>query len=80
MFGIGIEELLLIIFVIFLISPKELPKILKKIAEFFSSLNSIKDEITELNEDVKEIINDTDIKEDIEEITKEDKNEITDER
>jgi|GEM_PF-2435199 len=71
MFGLGIGELLLIVFVIFLISPKEIPKVMKKIGDFFASLNSIKDEIMDINEDVKDIINDTKIKDNYKEITKE---------
>ena len=46
MFGIGFGELILILFLLFIISPKDIPKLLNKLGHFLKELNTIKDEIT----------------------------------
>jgi Sec-independent protein translocase protein TatA len=46
MFGIGLGELVLILFLLFLISPKDLPKLLRKLGRFLKHINTIRDEIT----------------------------------
>jgi Sec-independent protein translocase protein TatA len=46
MFGIGLGELALILFLLFIISPKDLPKLLKKAGRFLREINTLKDEIT----------------------------------
>ena len=51
MFGIGLGELLLILFLLFLVSPKDIPKLLKKAGRLLRELNTIKDEITHMPED-----------------------------
>ncbi|MBN1799224.1 MAG: hypothetical protein JW822_11655 [Spirochaetales bacterium] len=53
MFGIGLGELLLILFLLFLISPKDIPKLLKKAGRLLRQINTIKDEITHVAEDKK---------------------------
>ncbi len=69
MFGIGFEELLLIVILIFLISPKDIPKAMKKIGQFFVAINKIKEDLFDIKKDVDsafddvkgEIIKDADI-------------------
>ncbi len=53
MFGIGLGEILLILFILFLISPKDLPKILKNVGRLFKELNIIKNEIADTVSDNK---------------------------
>ena len=65
MFGIGLGEILLLILIIFLISPKDLPKAMKKAAQFFVALSKIKKDIANINEDVNDIIKDADIKDEL---------------
>ena len=56
MFGIGIGEIILIMLIIFLISPKELPLVMKKIGQFFRELNRLKQEVMQLKKDVGDIV------------------------
>lgn len=72
MFGIGFGEILLIIFIIFLISPRDVPKAMKKLGQFFGELNRIKRELLQMKDDVEEIINESkkEVKEIAEETTK----------
>jgi Sec-independent protein translocase protein TatA len=56
MFGIGLGEIIIILLVIFFISPKEIPKFLKKLGQFFAAFNKIKDELLQINNEVKDII------------------------
>ena len=65
MFGIGLGEILLIIFAIFLISPKDIPRVMKKIGQFFNTLNEVKKEITDLADDVEDIVKDAKIENEI---------------
>ena len=65
MFGIGLGEILIILLIIFIISPKDLPKTIKKIAQIFNGLSKIRENISEINEDVSDIINETEIDENI---------------
>lgn len=73
MFGIGLGEILLIIFIVFLISPREVPKVMRKIGEFFGLIEKIKKDIIELKEDVEDIVKEAEIKNDVDEIAKETK-------
>ncbi|MBN2546043.1 MAG: hypothetical protein JXB50_09625 [Spirochaetes bacterium] len=57
MFGIGFGEIIVIFLIVFLIAPKEMPKMIKKTALFFHELGKIKEKIINLNEEVKDIIN-----------------------
>lgn len=68
MFGIGLGEILLIILIIFIISPKDLPKAMKKLAQFFNVINKLKDEIANLDDNVKDIINDDEIADEVKKI------------
>jgi len=65
MFGIGIGEIILIMLIIFLISPKELPKVMKKIGQFFRELNRLKQEVMQLKKDVGDIVEEAKIDADI---------------
>ena len=56
MFGIGIGELILIILVTFLVAPRQIPKVMRKIAEFIGTLKHARDEFIQIGEDVKEIV------------------------
>jgi Sec-independent protein translocase protein TatA len=55
MFGIGLGEIFLIMFIIFMISPKDLPKVMRKIGEFFRELDRIKKDLTKIRDDIEEI-------------------------
>jgi Sec-independent protein translocase protein TatA len=55
MFGIGFEELLLFLLVVFLISPKDIPKVMKKIGSFLNELNRLKQEVLSLRKDIEDI-------------------------
>ena len=68
MFGIGLGEILLIILIIFIISPKDLPKAMKKLAQFFNVINKLKDEIANLDDNVKDIINNDEIADEVKKI------------
>lgn len=68
MFGIGLGEILIIILIIFIISPKDLPKAMKKLAQFFNVINKLKDEIANLDDNVKDIINDDEIADEVKKI------------
>ncbi len=52
MFGIGLGEILLILFVAFLIAPREIPKMLKRIGQLFAGLENIKRELTDVEREV----------------------------
>lgn len=56
MFGIGIGEIILVMLIVFLISPKELPRVMKKIGQFFGELNRLKREVMQLKKDVEDIV------------------------
>ena len=45
MFGIGLGEIFLVMFIIFMISPRDLPKVMRKIGEFFRELDRIKKDL-----------------------------------
>ncbi|RPJ07508.1 MAG: hypothetical protein EHM28_06870 [Spirochaetaceae bacterium] len=51
MWGIGYGEILLILFIIFLISPREIPRVIKKIGELMATLNRLKDEFSNAGKD-----------------------------
>ncbi len=53
MFGIGPGEVLIVLLIIFLISPKDIPEVMKKLGEFFSELDKIKKELAEIKEAAK---------------------------
>lgn len=55
MFGIGLEELLLFLFIVFLISPKDIPKVMRKIGSFINEINRLKQEVLELRKDIEDI-------------------------
>ena len=61
MFGIGLGEILVIILIIFLISPKDIPKVMRKIAHFFNELAKLKQELMQMKGDVEDIVKDAKI-------------------
>jgi Sec-independent protein translocase protein TatA len=65
MFGIGLGELVLIMLIVFLISPKELPKVMRKVGQFFNELNKIKSELLQVRKDLEEITKDAGIDDDL---------------
>jgi Sec-independent protein translocase protein TatA len=65
MFGIGLEELLLFLLIVFLISPKDIPKVMKKIGSFLNELNRLKQEVLDLRKDIEDIARETRISDDI---------------
>lgn len=58
MFGIGIGEIILVILITFLVAPRQVPRVLRKIGEFFGALRKIRDEIAEIGDDVRDVIGD----------------------
>lgn len=58
MFGIGLGEIILILIIIFLICPKDLPKMLKKAALFISNLEKMKNKIFDIKNDFENSIKD----------------------
>jgi Sec-independent protein translocase protein TatA len=56
MFDIGFGEILLIILLVFLFCPKDIPKILRKIGQFLAGLDKIKDEIFDIKKDLTDTI------------------------
>jgi Sec-independent protein translocase protein TatA len=56
MFDIGFGEILLVILIVFLICPKDIPVILKKIGQFLAGLQKIKDEIFDIKNDLTETV------------------------
>jgi Sec-independent protein translocase protein TatA len=46
MFGIGIGELILIAILVLIIMPKDIPKIIKKIAQLSAYIDRIKEELS----------------------------------
>ena len=58
MFGIGLGEIIVILFVAFLINPREIPKMMRKIADFFTALRQMKEELMQMQDDVEEVLKD----------------------
>ena len=56
MFGLGLGEILIIFFLIFIISPKDIPKFLRKLGQFFKTLDNIKDEIIDMKNDIHDTL------------------------
>jgi Sec-independent protein translocase protein TatA len=54
MFGIGLGEIILILLIVFLIAPKEIPKILRRIAQLFTGLENLRRELSDVEEEVKD--------------------------
>jgi Sec-independent protein translocase protein TatA len=57
-FGIGIGEILLIVLVTFLVAPKEIPVVLRKLGQIFGALGKLRDEFLEMRRDVEGIVGD----------------------
>lgn len=65
MFGLGLGEILLILLIVFLISPKDLPKVMRKIGEFFGAVEKLKKEVFDIKKDVEEMVSDAKIDDDV---------------
>ena len=65
MFGIGFGEILVVILIIFLISPKDVPRVLKKIGQFFGELERIKRDLLQMKKDVEDIAKEARIEDDL---------------
>jgi Sec-independent protein translocase protein TatA len=77
MFGIGLGEILLVMFIIFMISPKDLPKVMRKIGVFFRELDRMKKDLSKIKDDIEEITSEINIdEEDINPLKNIDENEI----
>jgi Sec-independent protein translocase protein TatA len=57
-FGIGLGEILLIVLVTFLVAPKEIPIVLRKLGQFFAMLGKLRDEVMDVRRDVEGIVQD----------------------
>jgi len=62
MFGLGIGEILIILFLIFLIAPKDIPKILRKLGKLFNEVNKIKEDLIDMKNEIQENIKDEELK------------------
>ncbi len=56
MFGIGLGEILLVLFITFLISPKDLPRVLRKIGQLFGLLSRVEEDLREIRRDVEDTL------------------------
>ncbi|WP_319562717.1 hypothetical protein [Marispirochaeta sp.] len=63
MFGIGFGELLLALLVVFLVSPKDFPKFMKKAGEFIATGDRIRKEMFALRNEVVSIAENLEINE-----------------
>ena len=63
MFGLGIGEILLIVFVVFLIAPRDIPRVMRKIARFFDELGKIREEFLSVESEVDSAAEEGDIRE-----------------
>jgi Sec-independent protein translocase protein TatA len=55
LFGIGLGEIILIVFIVFLISPRDIPKVLRKIGQLFGALRKLRDEVADIENEVKDV-------------------------
>lgn len=59
MFGIGLGELLIVLLVVFLFSPKDLPRVMRRIGSFIGTLEQIRNDLfyikKEFNNTIKEM-------------------------
>ena len=58
MFDFGFGEILLVLLIVFLICPKDIPKILRKIGQFLAGLEKLKDEIFDIKKDITDSVKD----------------------
>lgn len=55
MFGIGWGELVIIVLIMFLVAPKEIPKIMTKLARLVAGLRRMQSELQEAGREMKEL-------------------------
>ena len=56
MFGIGLGEIAVILFVAFLINPRKLPVLIRNVEKFMRSLRRIKEDFMDIQSDVEDVI------------------------
>jgi Sec-independent protein translocase protein TatA len=59
MFGIGLGEILLILFIIFIVSPRDIPRMIRKIGQAFSTIEKIRGELSDVEREVKGVVKKT---------------------
>jgi Sec-independent protein translocase protein TatA len=57
-FGIGLGEIVLILLAIFLVAPREIPAVLKKVGLFFRELDKLKQELFSMKSELEELVTD----------------------
>jgi Sec-independent protein translocase protein TatA len=65
MFGISFGELLLVILVVFLVSPRDLPRFMKKIGEFIATGDRLRKEISNIHNEIVSIAKSLEIEDQI---------------
>ena len=60
MFGIGVGELVFILVIVFLVSPKELPKVMRKAGWFFRLMNRFREDVADIGAEVGEVVKSAD--------------------
>lgn len=58
MFGISIGELLLVLIVVFLISPKELPIFMRKIGRAIGAIEKVRDDLFSIKKEFEDVVTD----------------------
>jgi len=56
--GVGLGEILLIVLVTFLVAPKEIPAVLRKLGRFLGMLGTLRDDLMDAGRDVEGIARD----------------------
>jgi Sec-independent protein translocase protein TatA len=56
MFGIGLGEILLIAFVVFLVAPRDLPELLRKVGRYLKEIEKVKREMLDIKSEIEELI------------------------
>lgn len=55
MFGIGIGELLVIVLVIVLLAPRQIPGVMRRIARFYRTVDKFKHEMEKVSTEIREL-------------------------
>ena len=56
MFGVGFGELFLVLLIVFFLSPKDLPKVMRHIGRFIGTTERIRNELFTKKKDVEEMV------------------------
>lgn len=57
MFNIGLGEIVLIIFIAFLVSPKDLPKVMRYVGNFIKTINDLKNSFLNVTDEIRTTTN-----------------------